>query len=324
MRDGTPDDRNEPRSEESYSWICRGVVYGLLTGTVRMAMIGTESVRQQSLELAWKVPGSVDIGCRVRYDAVRSVSMNELELAHDERRPVPYRHQRRQLVLLTLVYLGAISLIWFAARNIVVDPFDNDYWYVSDSAETLASLGGTLLLAELLVVLLTDWRGFTTLRGRLNWHRLTPAAVVFGLMAIFLLFGLFPFVVFGPLMAFGFPLFVFGPISGFPATLSMVALGLYIVLSIIDHRTARRRAPLDQELRIAELEAELGIPPATRGNCRDCAKPLQLGAHYCGYCRTPVVPKLRNCPSCEATALPDASWCPKCGMALDGAKSLQA
>ncbi len=252
--------------------------------------------------------------------------MNELELAHgNDQQPVPYRHQRRQLVLLTLTYLGALGLIWMAARHIMADSFYYDrFWYESDRSETLATLGGTLLLAELLLVLVTDWRGFTTLRGRLNWHRLTPAAWVLGLMAIFLLFGLFPFVVFGPLLAFVFPLFVFGPISGFPATLAMAALGLYIVLSITDHRTARRRAPLDQELRIAELEAELGIPPATRGNCRDCAKPLQLGAHFCAYCRTPVVPKLRICPSCEATALPDAAWCPKCGMALDGTTSLQA
>jgi hypothetical protein len=252
--------------------------------------------------------------------------MNELELAHgNDRQPVPYRHQRRQLILLTLTYLGAIGLIWMAARHNMADSFNYDwYWYESDRSETLATLGGTLLLAELLLVMVTDWRGFTTLRGRLNWHRLTPAAGVLGLMAIFLLFGLFPFVVFGPLLAFVFPLFVFGPISGFPATLAMAALGLYIVLSIIDHREARRRAPLDRERHIAELEAQLGIPPATRGNCRDCAKPLQLGAHYCAYCRTPVVPKPRVCSSCTATALPDAAWCPKCGMALDSTASLQA
>lgn len=249
--------------------------------------------------------------------------MNELEPAHEnERRSVPYRHQRRQLVLLTLIYLGAIGLIWIAARSFMSDPYY--YWYESDNAETLASLGGTLLLAEMIVVLVTDWRGFTTLRGRLNWQRLTPAAVVLGLLAIVLLSGIFPFFAFGPLLAFGLPLFAFGPISGFPATLAMIALGLYIVLSISDHREAQRRVPLDRELRIAEMEAELGIPPATRGNCRDCAKPLQLGAHFCAYCRTPVVPKLRICPSCAATALPDAAWCPKCGLALGGTTSMQA
>ncbi len=252
--------------------------------------------------------------------------MNELELAHgNERRPVPYRHQRRQLVLLTLIYLGALGLIWIAARDIMVDPYYYDYyWYESDNSETLASLGGTLLLAELLLVLVTDWRGFTTLRGRLNRYRLTPAAGFFGLLAIFLLLGLLPFFVIGPLLAFGFPLFAFGPISGFPASLAMVALGLYIVLSISDHREARRREPLDRERHIAELEAQLGIPPATRGNCLDCAKPLQLDAHFCAYCRTPVVPKLRICPSCAATALPDAAWCPKCGMALDRTTTMQA
>ena len=103
-----------------------------------------------------------------------------------------------------------------------------------------------------------------------------------------------------------------------------LALGLYIVLSISDHREARRREPLDRERHIAELEAQLGIPPATRGNCLDCAKPLQLDAHFCAYCRTPVVPKLRICPSCAATALPDAAWCPKCGMALDRTTTMQA
>lgn len=252
--------------------------------------------------------------------------MNEREFAHnEERQPVHYRHQRRQLVLLALMYLGAVGLVWIAARNIMVDPFYyDDYWFDPDYSETLATLGGTLLLAELLLVLITDWRGFTTLRGRLNWQRLTPAAGFAGLLAIFLLLSLLPFFVIGPMLAFAFPLFAFGPISGLPATLAMVALGLYIVLSISDHRAAWRRAPLERERHIAELEAQLGIPPATRGNCRDCEKPLQLSAHFCAYCRAAVVPRPRICQSCAATALPDAAWCPKCGMELGGSPSLQA
>lgn len=253
--------------------------------------------------------------------------MNDVQIAHrDDPRLMPYRHQRRQLVLLSLIYLGALGLIWYGARHITYDPYYypfHHYWFESEDPGWLPTIAGTMLFAELLLVLVTDWRGFTTLRGRLNWRRLTPAAIFVGLMGTFLLVGLFPLLVF-PLLAFGFPLLAFGPISGLPVTLMVVSLGLYILLSVVDHRNARRLAPLDRERRIAELEAQLGIPPATRGSCRDCAKPLQLGAHYCAYCRAPVVPQPRICPSCAATALPDATWCPKCGKSLDGAAALQA
>ena len=256
--------------------------------------------------------------------------MNDLEIARrDERPPVPYRHQRRQLVLLSLIYLGALALLWHGTRHVLYDPFYYHhyyrfgYWYDPDDSNRYTTLGGALLLAEMMLVAVTDWRGFTTLRGRLNWRHLTPAVGLIGLLGIFLLLGLFPFVAFGPLFAFGFPLLAFGPLSGFPVVLIAVSLGLYLLLSIVDHRDARRLAPLERERHIAELEAQLGIPPATKGTCRECGKPLQLGAHYCAYCRAPAVPQPRICPSCAATAMPDASWCPKCGKSLDGTTPTQ-
>jgi hypothetical protein len=65
-------------------------------------------------------------------------------------------------------------------------------------------------------------------------------------------------------------------------------------------------------LRIAQLEARLGIMPATVGTCRKCGRPLQVGAEFCSYCGETVIEYPRICPKCATVCLPDAQYCPKC------------
>jgi hypothetical protein len=64
--------------------------------------------------------------------------------------------------------------------------------------------------------------------------------------------------------------------------------------------------------RIAQLEARLGIMPPTVGTCRNCGKPLQVGAEFCSYCGETVIEYPRICPNCATVCLPDAQFCPKC------------
>jgi RNA polymerase subunit RPABC4/transcription elongation factor Spt4 len=64
--------------------------------------------------------------------------------------------------------------------------------------------------------------------------------------------------------------------------------------------------------RIAQLEARLGITPPTVGTCRNCGKPLQVGAEFCSYCGATVIEYPRICPKCATVCLPDAQFCPKC------------
>ena len=81
----------------------------------------------------------------------------------------------------------------------------------------------------------------------------------------------------------------------------------------------RKRLPLERQRHIAELEANLGMVPATEGQCPKCGKPLQADAEFCAFCGTRVRPQVPICPRCATVALPGAKWCPKCGAPLDGA-----
>jgi hypothetical protein len=64
--------------------------------------------------------------------------------------------------------------------------------------------------------------------------------------------------------------------------------------------------------RVAQLEARLGMMPATVGTCRKCGRPLQVGAEFCSYCGETVIEYPRICPKCSTVCLPDAQFCPKC------------
>ncbi|MGA7670943.1 MAG: zinc ribbon domain-containing protein [Nitrolancea sp.] len=78
----------------------------------------------------------------------------------------------------------------------------------------------------------------------------------------------------------------------------------------------RKRYPLEHQKRVAELEAQLGIPPVVDGVCPSCGKPLQVDAEFCSFCGVRVHPEVRACPKCGTVALPGAEWCAKCGSSL--------
>jgi double zinc ribbon protein len=150
------------------------------------------------------------------------------------------------------------------------------------------SIGLLMFLAVVICMLVADWRGFLTLRGRLNWEQMAwwkRIVTVLVLMALWVFFGSMP--------------------------------GLYLGFALKDTFAAKRQQAFTRLLRTAQLEAELGIKPAMEGTCPSCGKPAQVGAHYCQYCSAPLVTRPRICQRCAALAQPDATYCPNCGASLD-------
>ncbi len=57
--------------------------------------------------------------------------------------------------------------------------------------QVLNAIGGTILVADMILVLIVDWKGFLTLNGRLNWSSMADGRrILFGIL----------YVVFGPLL----------------------------------------------------------------------------------------------------------------------------
>jgi hypothetical protein len=148
----------------------------------------------------------------------------------------------------------------------------------------MSTIGSLLFLGSILGVCIIDWHGFTSLRGRIKWWRLTDGQR-FRLVCAYL-------------------------------CVFEIMTPIYIVCAWIDWQRARAQAPFQRKLRTAQLEAQLGYTPATDGTCRSCAKPLQVCAEFCAYCRAPIVARPRVCPHCATTAPADAHWCPSWGNAL--------
>lgn len=146
------------------------------------------------------------------------------------------------------------------------------------------NLGMLLWFASMIAVAAIDWHGFVSLRGRIPWWRLTGGQK-FWLVCAYIFF-------------------------------FEIMVPVYLVGAWIDYRRKRVADAQQRPFHIAQLEAEMGMTPATEGTCASCGKPLQAGAQFCSYCRAPVSPRPKVCPSCATVALPDAQWCPKCGAAL--------
>ncbi|HLZ23515.1 MAG TPA: DUF4236 domain-containing protein [Ktedonobacterales bacterium] len=181
--------------------------------------------------------------------------------------------------------LAALSGSYAAAIVLIMsDPATNTS--TSGSGATTSSTGplgtaGTLIwLGVLVAICILDWRGATSLNGFLKWRSMrTWQQLVVG----FLLF-----------------------------CLSFLLVPVYLIQAFNTYRHAKQMEPALRQQRVAQLEADLGIMPATEGVCRACGKPLQVGAEFCAYCATPVVAKPRICPVCATTTLPDAAFCPNC------------
>lgn len=57
--------------------------------------------------------------------------------------------------------------------------------------QVLSAIGGTLLVADMMLVLIADWKGFLTLNGRLDWSAMSDGKrMLFGAL----------YVVFGPIL----------------------------------------------------------------------------------------------------------------------------
>lgn len=190
--------------------------------------------------------------------------------------PQYYHYNKGLLAAFTAVW--AISLILMftdsAIRSSAQSPAHGS------SLGVTGSIGVVLLLCVIVPVLALDWRGFTTLHGVIKWGQMTSwQKLVVGYFFI---------------------------------SFSMLLLPVYFIQA---YRRIRQNTALDraqQQRRVAELEASLGIMPATEGTCRNCHKPMQVGADFCAYCGTTAVENPKVCPLCATVALPDARFCPKC------------
>jgi hypothetical protein len=182
---------------------------------------------------------------------------------------------------------GAFALAWIVML-IASAPTSGSTGTISNPVlQAIFDMGTLLIIGVQVAVCVLDWHGFITLDGRIVWRWLRGWQRI-GLGAAYLCIVIMP--------------------------------GVYLGFACRDwvaaQREATQRAPLEQQRRISELEAQLGMVPQTEGECRVCHKPLQVGAEYCTYCRAPVREQARVCPACGAAALPDGQFCPKCGTAL--------
>lgn len=145
--------------------------------------------------------------------------------------------------------------------------------------------GGVIfLLVEACCVLALDWRGATSLRGTTKLYIMNKGVPVSTRPSYALAFLFFP----------------------------EIMLPMYLIHTIRDMRQIAHRQQKESRLQVATLEAQLGILPPTEGTCRDCHKPLQIGAEFCQYCGVSVIERPKICPACAVTTLPDAVWCPRC------------
>lgn len=153
--------------------------------------------------------------------------------------------------------------------------------------ELLAAIGCSLLLLTYVGVMLTDRRGLITLNGWVRWGRMNGVEMY--VMAMVLL------------------------------AISPIWLLIYLAQSVQTYYRAQRRAPIEQQLHTAQLEASLGLQPLVEGTCQACQKPLQLGAKVCAYCGEPTQQQVqpRICSNCATVTFPDAKFCPNCQQPLD-------
>lgn len=195
-----------------------------------------------------------------------------------------HRYSGRVLAVLAFGYIFSLILLFIGAA-LSPAPTQNDTNL--GFAGVLISIGGLLFIAIPIAVLIIDWRGFVTINGWIKWRRMSVwARWVVGYFAL----GIWPYV-----------------------------LPIYFFQAFQTYRYFKQQEPLERRRKIAQLEAQMGLMPHTEGTCRNCQKPLQVGAEYCAHCGAPVIEQPRICPNCATTTFPDAKWCPKCRYPLDTA-----
>ncbi len=163
----------------------------------------------------------------------------------------------------------------------------------ADGSSEFGTFGDIGLVAYLCVyggLIAINWRGYLRALSAHKWLNLGGNQAAGCIVALLFLF-VFPFVLF------------FYPFVG----VYQYARGF---------SDQRQRYTLEHQKHVAELEAQLGIPPIVDGVCPSCGKPLQVDAEFCSFCGARVQPEVRSCPKCGTVALPGAEWCAKCGSSL--------
>lgn len=202
--------------------------------------------------------------------------------------PVFKRHiySLRTLIILTTGYI--VSCIVFLVPFVVTGNMGetNSTSSLPTTIAAFMDIGLIGLLAVVVILLIIDWRGFTTINGWIKWSRMkTWQKLVLGYFFI----GFSPYI----------------PVP-------------YLIQAYKAYFDDKRQEPLHLQQKIAEQEVQLGIMPLTNGSCRVCNQPLQQGAEYCVYCGATVTEHPRICPNCAAVTFPNAKWCPKCRTQLSG------
>ena len=195
-------------------------------------------------------------------------------------KPESYHFYNRH-TLNSLIAICAISLIVFVIGMLA-----------SSDSNSLISIGGgymyMALIVEAICIMVIDRRGALTLRGGVKNHRMNKGRKVSTAPIYIIFYILIPFIM----------------------------IPIYLVQVTLEYRRDKLLCEQQFKYQIASLEAQLGILPPTDGECRECKKPLVVGAEFCQYCSAIVVIRPKVCLSCATTALPDAKWCPKCQAAL--------
>ena len=182
-----------------------------------------------------------------------------------------------------------ISIVPYVLISSINDTTSGHRFLVfNDWLGILPGVGFLILFAEIIFVMVYDWRGAITLRGAVKTQRLHKGKLVSTIHWYLLLYLCFPYIM----------------------------LPIYLTRTVRDQRQVAQRKPLELKRHIAELDAQLGFVPPSEGICRVCHKPLQVGAEFCSYCGESVIEHPKVCPSCATTTFPDARWCPNCRTAL--------
>lgn len=205
-----------------------------------------------------------------------------------------YREYNKYIYL-SLVAICIVSLLLAFIPFALVS---GDSTGLAGDANPLAAMTSTgllILIAELIVVMVYDWRGVIRLRGVVKKQTMHKGKFVSTAPGLFLLYLFFPEII----------------------------LPIYFVYVGRDFHRARANKQqveinkqLEKRRQIAVMEAHLGILPATEGTCRSCHKPLQVGAEFCSYCGETVIEHPKVCPSCAITTFADAKFCPNCRLPL--------
>ncbi len=108
------------------------------------------------------------------------------------------------------------------------------------------------VISVVIAILIIDWRGLTTMNGWLKWGRMRVwQKIVVGYFFI---------------------------------AFSLILVASYLIQAYQSFRQNKQQEPIRLRQKIAEQEAQLGIMPQTDGTCRNCHKPIQIGAEFCAYC----------------------------------------